>query len=87
MAWLSVEAATESRSVKKWVEKEFYRGHRVFDRRASFVTSTLPDDDPTGVLKTVPYGTVAVNMTDKKVWIFDATTEDWYQIAGTQVAP
>ena len=74
MAWLSVDKFTESRSVKKWVENEFYQGHRVFDRRAAFITSMLAGDDPTGMLKTVPYGTVAVNMADKKVWIHDATT-------------
>jgi len=87
MAWLSVDKFTESRSVKKWVEHEFYAGHRVFDRRAAFITSMLAGDDPTGMLKTVPYGTVAVNMADKKVWIHDATTDEWYQIAGAQAAP
>ncbi len=87
MAWTSKGKFTESRSIKKWIEKNFYRGNRVFDRRLGVVTSNTSGDDPTGEMLTVPPGTLAVNLEDNKVWIFDDNDGDWRQICGTVAAP
>ena len=87
MAWLNVNKYTEARSLKKWVENMFYQGHRVFDRRCRFLSSMTTGDDPTGMMSNAPYGTVAVNLKDEKVWIHDAVKKAWVLIAGDQAAP
>jgi hypothetical protein len=87
MAWLNIDKFTESRSLKKWVENLYYQGRRVFDRRCPFISSMTTGDDPTGMLGTAPYGTVAVNTKDEKVWIHDAVAKEWVLIASPPAPP
>jgi len=70
MAWTSVGAIAESRSLVKLAESLVCDSRRVFSRKIGVASSATTGDVPEGALG--PSGTLAVNIADSKVWMLNS---------------